>query len=327
MIVFVARRLVQSIGVMLVVALIAFVLFQYVGDPLAALLGPDVPVADRDRLRRELGLDAPVITQYLRFVGDVLQGRFGMSYQMGQPVAELIASRIPATLELSLAAALFTLVLGIPMGVWAALHRGRLLGKVILTVSLVGISLPSFFVGILLIYVFAVQLGLVPSFGRGQVVALGWWTTSFMTWSGVKSLILPAVTLGLFQLAFLIRLVRSEMVEVLKADFIRFGRARGLRARTLHYRHALKNTLVPVITITGLQIGSLTAFAIITESVFQWPGVGLLFISAIRDVDIPIMSTYLILVGLFFVIVNLVVDLLYFAVDPRLHIRRADVYE
>lgn len=308
----------QSVFVMLAVSLVAFVLFQYAGDPVAQMAGPDATDESRARLRADLGLDDPVPLQFARFVGHALSGRFGISYQHTRPVIDLIAERAPATLELALVAGLIALAGGIAGGVYTAIHPQRRSSRALLAASLAGISLPSFFVGILLIFVFSVVLGWLPSFGRGDVVRVGWWTTGFLTTSGWKSLILPALTLGLFQLTLIMRLVRSEMLEVLRTDYIRFCRARGLPDRTVHYRHALRNTLVPVITVTGLQLGSIVAFAIITETVFQWPGLGLLFRQAIQAVDIPVMSTYLLLVGLFFVLVNFAVDVLYHAVDPRL---------
>jgi peptide/nickel transport system permease protein len=207
------------------------------------------------------------------------------------------------------------------MGVYSALRRDTLLTKVFQAVSLIGISLPTFLIGILLIYLFSVTLGWLPSFGRGDVVELGWWTTGFLTASGLKALILPSITLGLFQMTLIQRLVRSEMLEVLRTDYIRFARARGLSNRAVHFGHALKNTLVPVITITGLQLGAIIAFAIITETVFQWPGMGLLFIQAVGFADVPVMAAYLCLIALFFVVINLTVDLLYYVVDPRLRVQ------
>ncbi len=323
MLALIVRRLVQSILVMLAVALIAFTLFRYVGDPISQMVGQDTSLQDRERLREELGLNDPIAVQFASFVGNSLRGEFGISYRIGQPVSRLIADRLPATLELSLIAALFSLVVGIPMGVYTGLHPERWLSKVFLTVSLVGISLPTFLIGILLILLFGVTLGWLPTFGRGEVVQLGFWSTGLLTTEGLKALIMPAFTLGMFQLTLIMRLVRSEMLEVLRTDYIKFARARGLTNRAVNFGHALKNTLVPVITITGLQIGSIIAFAIITETVFQWPGMGLLFLQAIQFADIPIMSTYLILIALFFVIINLVVDLLYFAVDPRLRVERS----
>jgi peptide/nickel transport system permease protein len=320
MIAFVIRRLLQAVFVLLAVALLSFVIFRYVGDPIANMVGQDTSIADREKLRQDLGLNASVAVQFVRFVADAARGEFGISYRIGRPVGELIAERLPATLELSLAAALFSIVVGIPMGVYTGLYPRRWLSKAFLTLSLVGISLPTFLIGIILILIFGVQLGLLPTNGRGEVVRLGWWTTGLLTESGLRSLIMPAITLGLFQLTLIMRLVRSEMLEVLRTDYIKFARARGLTNRAVHFGHALKNTLVPVITITGLQVGSIVAFAIVTETVFQWPGMGLLLIQAIQFVDIPVMASYLLLVSFLFVLINLTVDLLYYAVDPRLRV-------
>jgi peptide/nickel transport system permease protein len=323
MLVFVLRRLAQAFVVMLAVAFIAFMLFQYVGDPVASMLGQDATPEQREQLRAELGLDQPFPVQFARFVGNAVRGDFGISLRQGRQVSTLIAERLPATLELSFAAAIIALVVGIPLGVYAALRRGRFGSQLVMTLSLLGVSLPTFLIGILLILVFAVTFKLLPSFGRGDVVALGAWSTGLLTVDGWKHLILPAVTLSVFQLALIMRLVRAEMLEVLRTDYIKFARARGLPDRAVYFGHALKNTLVPVITITGLQLGALIAFAIITETVFQWPGMGLLFIQAVQFADVPVMAAYLCLVALIFVVVNLVVDLLYFAVDPRLRIEKA----
>jgi peptide/nickel transport system permease protein len=316
----VLRRLLQSIVVMLVVALMAFTIFRYVGDPVAMMVGQETSLEERAQLRVTLGLDDPIPVQFGRFVISMAHGNFGISYQIGRPVSELLVERLPATLELSGIAALFALLVGIPMGVYTALYPRRWLSKIFLGISLIGISLPTFLIGILLILLFGVTLGWLPTFGRGDVVAIGGWTTGLMSTSGLKSLIMPAFTLGMFQLTLIMRLVRSEMLEVLRTDYIKFARARGLSNRVVNLGHALKNTLVPVITITGLQLGSIIAFAIITETVFQWPGMGLLFIQAISMVDIPIMAAYLVLIAFFFVIINLIVDLLYHVVDPRLRI-------
>jgi peptide/nickel transport system permease protein len=319
---FIGRRLLQSLLVMLAVALIAFAMFRYVGDPVASLVGQDTTPKQREALRGSLGLNDPLVVQYARFVANAVQGDFGVSYRQRRPVSDLIEERLPATLELSFVSAVMALALGIPMGIYTALRRRGALSKVFMAVSLAGISLPTFLIGILLILVFSVQLRWLPSFGRGDVIAIGGWTTGLLTRSGLAALILPAITLALFQMTLIMRLVRAEMLEVLQADFIKFGRARGLPERLINFRHALKNTLVPVITITGLQLGSIIAFAIITETVFQWPGMGLLFIQAIGMVDIPVMSAYLVLIAFVFVVINLVVDLLYFAVDPRLRVQR-----
>ena len=305
---------------MLAVGLIAFSLFRFVGDPVLFMLGQDATPEQRAELTRSLGLDRPFYVQYASFLGNALHGEFGLSLRQVQPVSKLIIDRLPATLELSFVAAFFALAAGIPMGIYTALRRKSWLSHVLLAVSLVGVSLPTFLIGILLILVFSVQLGWLPSFGRGETVMLGWWSTGFLTASGLKALILPSITLGLFQMTLIQRLVRSEMLEVLRADYIRFARARGLSDRAVYFGHALKNTLVPVITITGLQLGAIIAFAIITETVFQWPGMGLLFIQAVSFADVPVMAAYLCLIALFFVIINLTVDLLYYAVDPRLRI-------
>ena len=320
MLAFILRRLLQAVVVMLTVAFIAFMLFQYVGDPVTNLLGQDATPEQRNQLRADLGLDKPFPVQFAAFVGNAMQGEFGLSLRQGRKVSSLIAERLPATLELALSAAVIALLVGIPMGVYAALRRGTVLSQLMMTFSLVGVSLPTFLIGILLILVFAVILKVLPSFGRGEVVALGPWTTGLLSVDGLKHLILPAVTLAIFQLALIMRLVRAEMLEVLRTDYIKFARARGLTNRAVHFGHALKNTLVPVITITGLQLGGLIAFAIITETVFQWPGMGLLFIQAVQFADIPVMAAYLCLIALIFVLINLVVDLLYFAVDPRLRL-------
>jgi peptide/nickel transport system permease protein len=323
MIAFVVRRLLQSIVVMLTVAFIAFALFNFVGDPINNMVGQDTTQQDRDTLRQSLGLNDPFPVQFARFVGRAVHGNFGLSYQYARPVSEIIVERLPATLELSFVAALIALLLGVPLGIYTGLHRHSFLSQIFLTVSLVGISLPTFLTGILLILVFAVVLGWLPSFGRGPTVALGWWTTGFLTVDGLRALIMPSITLGLVQLTLIMRLVRAEMLEVLRTDYIKFARARGLTDRAVNFGHALKNTLVPVITITGLQLGAIIAFAIVTETVFQWPGMGLLIIQAIGFADIPVMSAYLVLIAFFFVVINLIVDLLYYAVDPRLRVDRA----
>lgn len=323
MLVFVLRRLLQAVIVMLAVAFIAFMLFQFVGDPVNNMLGQDATPAERQQLRQDLGLDQAFPVQFARFVGNAARGEFGLSLRQGRKVSSLIAERLPATLELSLCAAFLALVLGMPMGVYAALRRGSFGSQLMMSLSLLGVSIPVFLIGILLILVFSVTLKWLPSFGRGEVIALGPWTTGLLTVDGLKHLILPTITLAVFQLTLIVRLVRAEMLEVLRADYIKFARARGLPNRTVYFGHALKNTLVPVITITGLQLGGLIAFAIITESVFQWPGMGLLFIQAVSFADVPVMAAYLCLVALIFVVINLVVDLLYFVVDPRLRVENS----
>src|SRR5919112_104737 len=304
MIAFIIRRALQAIGVLFAVGLIAFAMFRFAGDPVNQIVSIDTPAAEREQVRRSLGLDDPVPMQFARYLGHAVRGEFGVSYQFRQPVSDLLAERMPATLELAFCATVFATGFGVLMGVYSGLKRDSLLAKVFQTIYLIGISLPTFLIGILLIYLFA--------------VLLGWWSTGLLTVSGLKALILPSITLGLFQMTLIMRIVRAEMLEVLRTDYIKFARARGLTTRAIHFGHALKNTLVPVITIVGLQFGSVIAFAIITETVFQWPGMGLLFVQAVQNVDIPIMAAYLMLVALIFVTINLVVDILYTVVDPRL---------
>jgi len=320
MLAFIIRRLAQSIIVMLVVALIAFMLFRYVGDPVASMLGQDSRLQDHEALREQLGLNNPFYVQFFDFIANALRGEFGISYRLQQPVTELILSRLPATIELAVASALIALIFGVTLGVFTALKPRSVGAAVVMTLSLVGVSLPTFLIGIALIYIFAVELQWLPSFGRGGVVDLGWWRTGLLTESGLRSLILPAITLSLFQLTLIMRLVRAEMLEVLRTDYIRFAKARGLSQRAINFGHALRNTLVPVITITGLQLGSVIAFAIVTETVFQWPGVGSLFINSVQVVDVPVMAAYLMFIAFVFVVINLVVDVLYYAVDPRLRV-------
>ncbi|APH73585.1 ABC transporter permease [Aquibium oceanicum] len=321
MIAFAIRRLVQAIGVMLVVALISFLMFRFVGDPVNQLVGVDTSPAEREALRQALGLNDPVLVQFGRFIVKAAQLDFGISYQFKQPVASLIASRLPATLELSFVSAVFALAIGIPMGIFTGLYPFSWVSRGFLAISLIGVSLPTFLIGILLIFIVSVNLGWLPSFGRGDTVRIfGNWTTGLLTKSGLQSLILPAITLGLFQMTLIMRLVRGEMLEVLRTDYIKFARARGLSRRAINFGHALKNTLVPVITITGLQVGSIIAFAIITETVFQWPGMGLMFLQAVQSVDIPIMAAYLLLIAFLFVMINFIVDMLYVAVDPRIRL-------
>ena len=323
MLAYILRRIFQSLIVLLAVGFVAFAMFSFVGDPVDNMLGQERTQADIDRLREQLGLDQPFIVQYWRFLEQAAQGNFGLSYRQGRPVSEIIAERLPATIELALVSGFLAFVGGVGLGVLTAIRRHGVLPSFIMTASLVGVSLPTFLIGILLIYIFSVELGWLPSFGRGEVVDLGGWTTGFLTASGLKALILPAITLGLYQMTLIMRLVRTEMLEVLRMDYIRFARARGLTEKAINFRHALKNTLVPVITITGLQLGSIIAFAIITETVFQWPGVGLLFINAVQFVDIPVMAAYLMMISVMFVVINLIVDVLYFAIDPRLRIERS----
>jgi len=323
MVAYILRSVAQAILVLLAVGLIAFSMFRFVGDPVANMVGQEASQADRRELAERLGLNDPILIQFGRFVGDVARGDFGVSYRHGRKVSDLLMERLPATVELAVLSALLATVVGIILGVYTAIRRDGLLSHLIMTTSLVGVSLPTFLIGIGLIYLFAVELRWLPSFGRGQTVKIGWWTTGLLTESGRKSLIMPVVTLAFYQLTLIMRLVRAQMLETLRTDYIRFARARGLPERRIHFKHALRNTLIPVVTIAGLQLGSVIAFAIVTESVFQWPGLGALFVQAVQFVDIPVMAAYLLFVAVVFVVVNLVVDLLYFVLDPRLRTGRA----
>ena len=314
-------RLIQSVLVMFVVAFVAFSLFNYVGDPVHNMVGQEASAEKREEIREKLGLNDPVHTQFLRFIGNAVKGEFGLSYQLKRPVSDLIAERLPATLELVFISALIAIVSGVVLGVYTGINRDGFLSNVILILSLFGVSLPTFVIGILFIYLFSVILGILPSFGRGEVVDLGFWNTGFLTLSGIKAIILPSITLSLFQMTYIIRLVRAEMMEILQTDYIKFARARGIEKNAINFKHALKNGLIPVITITGINIGTLVAFSIITETVFQWPGMGFLFINAVHFVDIPIMSAYLIMVAFIFVMINFIVDITYYIIDPRIRIK------
>ncbi|MEL7543054.1 MAG: ABC transporter permease [Pseudomonadota bacterium] len=324
MLVFVIRRFGQAVAVLFVVAFVSFCMFKFIGDPIEGLLGQEATVEQRQELVDRLGLEDPIHVQFIRFVGNALQGDFGVSYRQGVPVGGLIAERLPATLELAVVSGIFALLLGIVLGIYTAVRRRGWLASTIMTLSLIGVSLPTFLIGVLLIWVFSVELGWLPSFGRGETVDIFGWPSSLFTKSGLVSMILPAITLGLYQMTLIMRLVRAEMLEVLRQDYIRFARARGLSERAINFGHALKNTMIPVITITGVQLGQIIAFAIVTETVFQWPGVGLLFINALQFVDVPVMAAYLLLIGALFVLINLLVDLLYVVLDPRLRVSRAD---
>ena len=306
---------------MLIVAFVSFSLFNYVGDPVHNMVGQEASTEKRQEIREKLGLNDPVHTQFIRFVGNAVKGEFGISYQLRRPVSDLIAERLPATLELVFISALIAILSGIALGVYTGINRDGYLSNIILVISLFGVSLPTFVIGILFIYLFSVILGILPSFGRGEVVEIGFWNTGFLTLSGIKAIILPSITLSLFQMTYIIRLVRAEMMEILQTDYIKFARARGIQKNIINFKHALKNGLIPVITITGINIGTLVAFSIITETVFQWPGMGFLFINAVHFVDIPIMSAYLIMVAFIFVMINFIVDITYYIIDPRIRIK------
>jgi len=324
MLLFIGQRLLQSLFfVMIAVAFLAFALFRFVGDPVSQMVGVETTLADQARLREELGLNDPFVVQFWDFSRNLITGDFGYSYRTRQPVDQMLLARIPATVELGIVALFISLLIGIPTGIYTALRPKGAISQSVLVLTLVGVSIPTFVIGILLIFLFGVYLGWLPTFGRGDTVQLGWWRTNLLTFDGWRSLILPAITLGVYQLTLTMRLVRSEMMDVMRTDFIRFATARGIPYRSLFFRHAFGNTLVPVITIVGLQFGGVIAFSIVTESVFQWPGMGLLFLESIRFVDIPVMGVYLVMIGLIFVIINLIVDLLYFMIDPRIRVREA----
>ena len=318
------KRLLQSILVMLIVGFVSFSLFNFVGDPVNNMVGQEASEETREEIREKLGLNDPVYTQFFKFVVNASNGEFGLSYELRRPVSLLISERLPATLELVLVSALIAIFFGVFFGVYTAINREGLVSNLILVTSLFGVSLPTFVIGILFIYLFSVILGILPSFGRGEVVNFSFWSTGFFTLSGIKALILPSITLSLFQMTYIIRLVRAEMMEILETDYIKFARARGINKKVINNKHALKNGLIPVITITGINVGTLIAFSIITETVFQWPGMGLLFINAVQFVDIPIMSAYLIMVAFLFVMINFIVDIAYYFIDPRIRFKEEE---
>ena len=322
MLVFIIKRLANAVMVMLAVALLAFLIFRLAGDPVEMMANEQMTQTDRDNLRERLGLNDGLMTQYTRFVVNAAQGNFGISYRNGQDVLSLIAERFPATLELVLVATLISLLLGLPLGVLTAIKRGKWYTEGLQFISIVGVSLPSFVVGILLILVFSVTFGWLPAFGRGDVVQLGFWSTGLLTPSGRAAILLPSVALSLYQVTLVMRLVRAEMLEVLRSDYVKFARARVIPRSRIYFRHALRNCLMPVVTMTAMNVGSLIAFALITETVFQWPGMGMLFIQAVTFLDIPVMAAYLCIISFIFVVLNTLVDIAYAVIDPRLRTAR-----
>lgn len=318
MLVFIIKRLINAAFVMLAVAFLAFAIFRVTGDPVEMMANEQMTQADRDAMRERMGLNDPMLVQYARFVVNAATGDFGMSWRNGQQVIGLIADRFPATMELVLMATLLSLVIGLPLGVLTAIGRGRWFAESLQFVSIIGVSLPSFVVGILLILIFSVTLGIAPAFGRGEVVRIGWWTTGLLTPSGRAALILPSIALALYQITLIMRLVRAEMLEVMRSDFVKFARARGVPRHRIWFRHALRNCLMPVVTMTAMNVGALIAFALITETVFQWPGMGMLFIQAVTFLDFPVMSAYLVIISFIFVTLNTAVDIAYAIIDPRL---------
>jgi peptide/nickel transport system permease protein len=315
---FIAQRLSQTIIVVLAAALVSFMLMRFVGDPVNNMVGQAASIEQRQLMRRALGLDDPIVVQFFRFVRQASMGDLGVSYRFDVPISSLLLERLPATLELSVCAMLVATLIGIPLGVWTALHRNSPWSKLLMAMSLIGVALPTFLIGIVLILIFSVWLGWLPAFGRGTTVVIGGgWTTGLLTLSGLKSLILPSLTLGLFQMTLIMRLVRGQMLEVLRTDYIKFAHALGLTKATINYDYALRNTLVPIITIVGLQFGNVFAFSVIVETVFQWPGLGFLVIQAIQFADVPLLASYLVLIALGFALLNLGVDVVCAAVDPR----------
>ncbi|MEN0116360.1 MAG: ABC transporter permease [Agrobacterium cavarae] len=318
MLAFLIKRIGNAVLVMLTVAFFAFLIFRFLGDPVEIMVNESATRVERDELRARLGLNDGFLVQYVRFVTNAAQGEFGLSWRNQQSVLTLIAERFPATFELVLIATFLSLAIGIPLGVFTAIGRGRWWAEALQFSSIVGVSLPSFLVGILLILTFSVTLGWLPGYGRGDVVRIGWWSTGLLTPSGRAAIVLPALSLSLFQITLVMRLVRAEMLETLRTDFIKFARARGVKRRALWFRHALKNCLMPVVTLTAMQVGNLIAFALVTETVFQWPGMGMLFMQAVTFVDIPVMAAYLCIVSFIFVTLNTFVDIAYAVIDPRL---------
>jgi len=318
MLAFLIKRIGNAVLVMLTVAFFAFLIFRFLGDPVEIMVNESATQVERDELRARLGLNDGFLVQYVRFVTNAAQGEFGLSWRNQQSVLTLIAERFPATFELVLIATFLSLAIGIPLGVFTAIGRGRWWAEALQFSSIVGVSLPSFLVGILLILTFSVTLSWLPGYGRGDVVRIGWWSTGLLTPSGRAAIVLPALSLSLFQITLVMRLVRAEMLETLRTDFIKFARARGVKRRALWFRHALKNCLMPVVTLTAMQVGNLIAFALVTETVFQWPGMGMLFMQAVTFVDIPVMAAYLCIVSFIFVTLNTFVDIAYAVIDPRL---------
>lgn len=322
MIYYIGRRVFQGLLVIVITAFFSFLLFNFVGDPVANMVGQETTVKDMEALRDRLGLNDPAPVQFVRFLENAVRGEFGISYQLQRPVKRLLSERFPATFELVMVSTVLALLMGIPLGVYTGLHRNGKVANGILSFSLLGVSLPTFIISILFIYLFAIILRWLPPYGRGDTVRiLNFWTTGLFTKSGLKSIILPAVTLCLYQLALILRIVRSEMLEILQTDYIKFAKARGLPKKIINYEYAFKNTLIPVVTVIGLQVSTILAFSVVTESVFQWPGMGMLFIQAAQFGDIPIITAYLLLAALIFVVINLLVDIIYFMIDPRLRIQ------
>ncbi len=316
---YIGRRILQGILVLFLVSFIAFIIFQYLGDPVMTLAGRYASQAQRAEVREALGLNEPFYIQYFNFLKNALQGNFGMSYVSRVPVLKLILERLPASIELALVAESFAVILGISFGVFVAANPKNMASKFLMTGSLFGVSLPTFLVGILLIYLFSIVLGIMPSSGRGNTVTIvGYWRSGLLTFDGWRHIILPAFTLGMFQMALLFRITRGAMLEVLGAEYIRTAWAKGLKGKRVLFKHALRNALIPVVTMIGLQFGQLIGFAIVTESIFQWPGAGNLLLNSLYESDFPVVATYVIIVALIVVMLNVIVDISYAFLNPKI---------
>lgn len=321
MIAFFIKRLAQAIVVMFVISIISFSIQDNLGDPLREMVGQSVSEAERQELRNELGLNDPFLVQYGRFVKNALQGDLGTSYFFKEPALEVILGKLPATLELVFGASLIIVFLSVPLGVYSAINPQSWFSKAVMGFSIIGISVPVFLTAIGLIYFFSIELGWMPSFGRGETREMFWgWESGFFTWDGLAHLVLPCISLASIMLPLFIRLIRAEMMEVLQSEYVKFAWAKGLNPRRIYFLHALKNTMLPVITVGGVQIGTMVAYTILTETVFQWPGMGFLFLEAINRVDTPLIVAYLIVVGAIFVITNTIVDLIYGLVNPTVNL-------
>lgn len=320
---YLAKRVIQAVAVMFVISLIAFAIQGNLGDPLRELVGQSVSEEVRQQLRDELGLNDSFVTQYLRFAGNALQGDLGTSYFFKEPALEVILKKLPATLELVLGATLIIVGLSVPLGVYTAIKPDTIISRIIMGLSIIGISVPVFLTAILMIFVFSVEFGLLPSYGRGDTVHVwGYWQTNFATADGWLHIILPSIALASIMLPLFVRLIRAEMMEVLQSEYVKYAKAKGINPWRIYFVHALKNTLLPVITVGGVQIGTMVAYTILTETVFQWPGMGFMFLEAVNRVDTPLIVAYLIVVGFIFVVTNTIVDLIYGLVNPTVNIAR-----
>jgi peptide/nickel transport system permease protein len=318
--VYLLRRLMQAGGVVLAMSVLVFLGVYAIGDPVEILISPDADQIERERAITALGLDLPLWQQYLVFLGKALQGDLGRSFVFNEPALRLILDRMPATLELAIGATVAAIIIGLPLGLYAGLRPESPFAKGIMATSILGFSLPTFWVGLMLIMVFAVQLGWLPSTGRGETVEVLGTRWSFLTWDGIRHLIMPAINLSLFKISLVIRLTRAGVREAMLMDYVKFARAKGLSPRRVIFVHVFKNILIPVVTVVGLEFGGTIAFAVVTESVFAWPGMGKLIIDSINVLDRPVMVAYLMIIVLMFVVINLIVDITYTVLDPRVRL-------